>query len=79
VGHITPEAFDGGTIALVKDGDTIIIDAVINRIHLDVSDEELEERRKKFVTPPLKVTNGVLFKYTRLVKDASEGCVTDEL
>jgi dihydroxy-acid dehydratase len=78
VGHITPEAYDGGTIALVKDGDTIELDAVNNKIHLAISNEELEERRKKFVTPQLKVTNGVLYKYAKLVKNASEGCVTDE-
>ena len=78
VGHIAPEAFDGGTIALVKDGDTVEIDAISNTIHLKVSDFELEERRKKLITPPLKVTNGVLYKYVKLVKDASEGCVTDE-
>jgi dihydroxy-acid dehydratase len=78
VGHITPEAFDGGTIALVKDGDIIILDAVINKIHLNISDTEMEERRKNFVTPKLKATNGVLYKYAKLVKDASTGCVTDE-
>jgi dihydroxy-acid dehydratase len=78
VGHITPEAYDGGTIALVKDGDIIILDAVINKIHLDISDAEMEERRKNFVTPKLKATNGVLYKYAKLVKDASTGCVTDE-
>lgn len=78
VGHITPEAFDGGTIALVKDGDIIILDAVINKIHLNISDTEMEERRKNFVTPKLKATNGVLYKYAKLVKTASIGCVTDE-
>jgi dihydroxy-acid dehydratase len=78
VGHITPEAYDGGTIALVEDGDPILIDAVNNTIHLDVTDEELALRRSKLVQPPLKVTNGVLYKYAKLVKDASEGCVTDE-
>lgn len=78
VGHITPEAYDGGTIALVKDGDIIELDAVINKIHLKVSDAELAERRKSFVTPELKATRGVLYKYAQLVKDASEGCVTDE-
>jgi dihydroxy-acid dehydratase len=78
VGHIAPEAFDGGTIALVNDGDTIEIDAISNTIHLKVSDSELDERRKKLVIPALKVTNGVLYKYVKLVKDASEGCVTDE-
>lgn len=79
VGHITPEAYDGGTIALVNDGDTIEIDAVNNSIHLQVDNQELEKRKKRFVTPELKVRNGVLHKYVRLVKDASEGCVTDEL
>lgn len=78
VGHITPEAFDGGNIALVYDGDTIEIDAISNTIHLKVTDAALEERRKKLILPPLKVTNGVLYKYVKLVKDASEGCVTDE-
>ncbi|MEO8516544.1 MAG: dihydroxy-acid dehydratase [Flavobacterium sp.] len=78
VGHITPEAYDGGTIALVHDGDTIEIDAVNNSIHLDVPHLELTERKKRFVTPELKVKNGVLYKYVKLVKDASEGCVTDE-
>lgn len=78
VGHIAPEASDGGTIALVNDDDTIEIDAVTNTIHLKVSDFELEERRKKLIIPPLKVSNGVLYKYVKLVKDASEGCVTDE-
>lgn len=78
VGHITPEAFDGGTIALVKDNDIIELDAVSNTINLKVSDSELDERRKSLVIPPLKVTNGVLYKYVKLVKDASEGCVTDE-
>lgn len=78
VGHITPEAFDGGTIALVTNGDIIELDAVSNTINLKVSDLELEERRKKLVIPPLKVSNGVLYKYVKLVKDASEGCVTDE-
>ncbi len=78
VGHISPEAFDLGTIAFVENGDMIEIDATINKIHLEVSDEVLEERRKMLPTPQLKVKNGVLYKYVKLVKDASEGCVTDE-
>jgi dihydroxy-acid dehydratase len=78
VGHITPEAFDGGVIALVYDGDIIELDAVSNTINLKVIESELEERRKNLVIPPLKVSNGVLYKYVKLVKDASEGCVTDE-
>ena len=78
VGHIAPEGFDGGTIALVKNGDTITLDAVNNTINLEVSDTELAARRAAFVPPKLKVTRGVLYKYAQLVKDASEGCVTDE-
>jgi dihydroxy-acid dehydratase len=78
VGHITPEAYDGGTIALVKECDIIEIDVTANKIQLNVPEIEIELRRKQFVTPALKVTKGVLYKYTRLVKDASEGCVTDE-
>lgn len=78
VGHITPEAFDGGLIALVEDNDIIEIDAVKNTINLKVSNAVIEERRKKWKQPPLKATKGILFKYARSVKDASEGCVTDE-
>ena len=77
VGHITPEAHIGGTIALVLDNDTIELDAVNNTINLKISNEELAIRKSNFVTPPLKVSNGVLYKYAKLVKDASEGCVTD--
>ena len=78
VGHIAPEAYDGGTIALVNDDDTIEINAVDNTIHLHVSDEELAERKTNWVQPKLKVPNGVLLKYAKLVTDASNGCVTDE-
>ena len=78
VGHITPEAFDGGPIALVKNDDIIEINAVENTIHIHVSDEELAERKSNWVQPKLKVTNGVLLKYAKLVTDASNGCVTDE-
>lgn len=78
VGHITPEAQEGGNIALVKDGDKIIIDAVNNTIDVLVSDEELEKRRKVWIKPPYKVTRGLLYKYLRSVSSASEGCVTDE-
>ena len=78
VGHISPEAYDGGTIALVKDGDLIKLDAVNNSIHLAISDSELENRKKAFVQPKPKVTRGVLYKYLKLVTDASQGCVTDE-
>jgi len=78
VGHIAPEAHEGGTIALVKDDDIIEIDATKNSIELKVSEEELEKRRSAWKQPPLKATNGVLFKYAKLVKNATEGCVTDE-
>ena len=78
VGHITPEAYEGGLIALVKDGDTIRIDAVKNKITLKLSEKELKKRIKKWKRPALKATNGILYKYARSVKPASEGCVTDE-
>ena len=79
VGHITPEAYDGGLIALVEDNDIIEIDAVKNSITLKVSDDVIASRRKKWKQPALKATKGVLFKYAQVVKDASQGCVTDEI
>ncbi len=78
VGHITPEAFEGGLIALVQDDDIIELDAVNNKITLQVADEVIATRRKNWKQPALKVTKGVLYKYAKFVKDASEGCVTDE-
>jgi len=78
VGHITPEAYDGGTIAIVNDGDIIELDAVNNTINVLVSEEELGLRKANWQQPLLKATKGVLFKYAQCVKDASEGCVTDE-
>ena len=78
VGHITPEAQDGGPIALVRSGDHITIDAERNAITVDVPDEELARRRKAWKMPPFKAERGTLAKYIRLVKSASEGCVTDE-
>lgn len=78
VGHITPEAQVGGTIALVNDGDIIRIDAENNTIDVDLSPQELEERRQNWQAPPLKKTSGILYKYAKLVSTASEGCVTDE-
>lgn len=78
VGHITPEAFDCGPIALIKNDDIIEINAVENTIHIHVNDEELAKRKSNWVQPKLKVTNGVLLKYAKLVTDASNGCVTDE-
>ncbi len=78
VGHITPEAYMGGNIGLVKDGDKITIDAVNNVLQLHVSDEELAERRKEWKQPEPPFKKGTLGKYIRNVKSASEGCVTDE-
>jgi dihydroxy-acid dehydratase len=78
VGHITPEAFDGGCIALVKDDDIIELDANTNTIILKVSDDELATRRSQWKKPNLKAEKGVLFKYAKHVKTAADGCVTDE-
>ncbi|TMI83135.1 MAG: dihydroxy-acid dehydratase [Bacteroidetes bacterium] len=78
VGHITPEAYDGGLIALVKDDDVIEIDASKNTITLRVPDEEIANRRSSWKQPALKVKKGILYKYSRQVKTAAEGCVTDE-
>jgi dihydroxy-acid dehydratase len=78
VGHITPEAFDGGNLALVKDNDVIVLDAVSNTINLNISDEELAKRRSEWQQPKPPVSKGLLFKYFKSVKDASQGCVTDE-
>ncbi len=78
VGHITPEAQEGGNIALVEDGDLITIDAETNTIALEVSEEELQQRRQNWEAPPLKFERGVLYKYARSVSSASKGCVTDE-
>jgi dihydroxy-acid dehydratase len=78
VGHITPEAYDGGGIALIENGDLITIDAVKNTINLKISDEEFAKRKAAWVQPPLKATKGVLLKYARSVSSASTGCVTDK-
>ncbi len=78
IGHITPEAQVGGPIALLRDGDPIVIDANTRTIDVGLSEEELAERRAAWVAPPLKATRGTLAKYIKLVKSASEGCVTDE-
>lgn len=78
VGHVTPEAQVGGPIALVRNGDTVTIDAEKNLIAVDLTDAELDARRAAWVMPPYKATRGTLAKYIRLVKNASFGCVTDE-
>ncbi|CAM3574760.1 dihydroxy-acid dehydratase [Sphingobacterium prati] len=77
VGHITPESYKGGLIGLVHDDDIIEIDAVNNTINVNLSDEEIAQRRAAWVQPALKVNKGVLYKYAKTVADASEGCVTD--
>jgi dihydroxy-acid dehydratase len=78
IGHVCPEAQEGGPIALVRDGDRIAIDAKKNAIELEVPAEELARRRREWKAPPLKATRGALAKYIRCVRPASEGCVTDE-
>ncbi len=78
VGHITPEAQEGGPLALIENGDVITIDAVNNKLTVDLSDKELERRRSIWTKPEYKADKGVLRKYIRSVATASEGCVTDE-
>jgi dihydroxy-acid dehydratase len=78
VGHVTPEAQDGGPIALVRDGEQITIDAEANRIDLAITADELSRRKAVFKAPPYKATRGTLYKYIKNVKSATEGCVTDE-
>ena len=78
IGHVVPEAQEGGPIALVQDGDTVVIDAARNLIEVEVGDDEMARRRAEWRMPPFKVESGTLYKYIRLVKDASQGCVTDE-
>lgn len=77
VGHITPEAQEGGAIALVQDGDILTIDAAKRTIEVALTTEELAVRRAGWIAPPLKVSRGTLYKYIKLVSSASEGCVTD--
>ena len=77
VGHIVPEAQEGGSIGLLEDGDVITIDAETNTLSVDLSDAEIETRKTKWVQPAYKFTKGVLFKYIKSVATASEGCVTD--
>ncbi len=79
IGHITPEAYKGGLIGLVEDGDLIELNVPNRTMTLKVDEATIAKRRAAQPAPVLKVTNGVLFKYARQVKDASEGCVTDEL
>jgi dihydroxy-acid dehydratase len=78
VGHITPEAQEGGPLAFVEDGDQITIDAQTHTIDVDISAEEMAARREAWIAPPFKANRGTLYKYIKNVKSASEGCVTDE-
>jgi len=78
VGHISPEAQEGGTIGLVQDGDIITIDAEKNSISVAITDDELAKRKANWKQPPLKVRRGSLYKYAKTVSSASQGCVTDE-
>ena len=77
IGHITPEAQDGGPIALLRTGDWITIDAQQHAVDVDLTDAELERRRAAWTSPPYKATCGVLYKYIKTVASASDGCVTD--
>ena len=77
VGHITPEAQEGGPIALVREGDRVIVDAEGNRIDVELDDDELARRRREWNAPPYKAASGALHKYIRTVASASEGCITD--
>lgn len=78
VGHVVPEAQEGGPIALVKNGDVVTVDAESNIIKFDVDVTEVESRRSEWEAPPYKARRGTLYKYIKNVRDASEGCVTDE-
>jgi len=78
VGHIAPEAQDGGPLALLRNGDRITIDATRNEISVDLTADEIAARRKDWIMPPFKANRGTLAKYIRLVRSASDGCVTDE-
>ncbi len=78
IGHVVPEAIEGGPIALVQTGDQVTIDSQNGEINMDVSAEELEKRRAAWTQPPYKANRGTLYKYIKNVKTASEGCVTDE-
>lgn len=78
VGHVTPEAQEGGPIAFVKTGDKVTIDATTQRLEMDVNEAELARRKAGWNAPPYKATRGTLYKYIKNVKSASEGCVTDE-
>ena len=77
VGHISPEAYEGGVISLIENDDEIIIDAEKNEINVLISDKEINKRKKSWIKPELKFKSGILYKYSKLVSNASNGCVTD--
>ena len=78
VGHIVPEAFEGGTLAIVEDGDIITIDSENNILHVDISENEIINRMKNWKKPEPKIDKGILHKYVKSVSNASKGCITDE-
>ena len=78
IGHVVPEAQEGGPIGLVEDGDMITIDGTNNVLDVDVSSKQMAARRERWQMPPYKASRGTLYKYIKNVKTASEGCVTDE-
>jgi len=78
VGHICPEAQEGGNIAFIVNGDILTINAVNNTISVDISDEELDKRKSNWIKPDLKFKSGILYKYCKNVSDASHGCITDK-
>ena len=78
IGHVVPEAQEGGPIALLQDGDLIAIDAQSNSLEVGISDAEMERRRGEWRMPPYKASRGTLYKYIKNVATAAEGCVTDE-
>ena len=79
IGHVTPEAQEGGPIALLQNGDKITIDAEANSITVDLSEKELASRRSNWIMPPYKAKRGTLYKYIKNVSSANLGCVTDEV
>jgi dihydroxy-acid dehydratase len=78
VGHVTPEAQEGGLLAVLRDGDAVTIDAIKNRLEADLTEAEIASRYRNWTAPPYKATRGTLYKYIKNVKPASLGCVTDE-
>ncbi len=78
IGHVVPEAQEGGPIGLIRDGDVISIDASQQQLNVDISDSEMDKRRSEWSMPPYQAKRGTLYKYIKNVKDASQGCVTDE-